>query len=45
MLALLGNTEYPFVVIAPTSTLAQSSRPDRVLSMRKIELNSVFMQN
>ena len=35
-----GNVEYPFIAIAPRSTLVT---PDRVLSMSQIELNSVLM--
>ena len=39
MLELFGNVEYPFIAIAPRSTLTWSGIvPDCVLSMGQIEL-------
>ena len=35
----LGNAEYPFIAIAPWSTVARSGR---VLSMGQIELNCTY---
>ena len=39
MLELWGNTEYPFIVIAPRFTLTGVVAPDRVLSIDQIVLN------
>ena len=42
MLDLLGNAEYPFIAIAPSSILAAT---DRVLSRSQIERKCVLMLN
>ena len=41
----LGMAEYPFIAIAPGSTLVRVETPDRVLSVGQIELNCVRMLN
>ena len=41
----LGNAEYPFMAIAPWSTLTRVVTPDRVLSVGQIELNCVLTLN
>ena len=45
MIEFLGDAENHFMAIAPSSPLARSCKPDRVLSMSQIELNSVLMLN
>ena len=41
----LRCAEYPFIAIAPRSIWPGVVTPNRVLSMRKIELNCVLMLN